>query len=399
MVLSELDPPNGAPNSPLERYQDLGQGISYQFGSERVRLNRRYKPHKVIGCGAYGLVISATDLKTNEEVAVKKISKAFEDTTDGKRILREVKLLRHFDHENIISLYDILLPPSLVNFKDVYFVTDLMETDLHKLINSSQVLSGDHVKFFIFQILRALEYIHSCGVIHRDIKPQNILVNSECHLKLCDFGLARADDDEQMTEYVVTRWYRAPEVLLASKQYGPAVDVWAVGCIFYELFARSPLFPGNDYLETTKMICSCLGKPSLEDIEFVTVPRARKFILHDIDYNIPLCDPLSDMLDSSEISCEAAALIENLLVLSPSKRISASKALQKKYFECCTEEDDNLHNTESFRFSLENSKLSRGQLKELMFREIAKYNSKAKNMVEEAALQDRLHFPLALDEK
>ena len=138
-------------------------------------------------------------------------------------------MLRHFNHENIISITDILRPKSLDTFEDVYIVTDLMETDLHRIIYSRQQLTDEHCQYFVHQMLKALKYIHSAGVIHRDLKPSNLLLNSNCDLKICDFGLARGlnvEDPNNLTEYVVTRWYRAPEIMLSCKEYTYAIDVW-----------------------------------------------------------------------------------------------------------------------------------------------------------------------------
>ena len=149
-------------------------------------------------------------METGTPLAVKNIPKAFDDLIDAKRILREIRLMKHLHHPNLVNLVDLIRPISLKNFEDVYIVTDLMETDLHRVIHSNQNLSDDHVQFFLYQMLVALKYVHSAEVLHRDLKPSNILVNSDCDLKLCDFGLARGVDGmdaAEFTEYVVTRWY------------------------------------------------------------------------------------------------------------------------------------------------------------------------------------------------
>ena len=169
---------------------------------------------------------------------------------------------------------DILPPASLDEFEDVYIISDLMETDLHRIIYSRQPLSDDHVQYFLYQILRALKYMHSANVLHRDLKPSNLLLNSNCDLKVCDFGLARGvepgEDNMELTEYVVTRWYRAPEIMLSCQEYTKAIDVWSVGCIFAELLGRKPLFPGDDYIHQLQIICDKLGTPSDEELNFVT---------------------------------------------------------------------------------------------------------------------------------
>jgi hypothetical protein len=200
---------------------------SFAAGNNTFTIDTRYNLIKMIGAGAYGVVISASDSKNSEtkNVAIKLVPRAFQDEVDAKRILREIKLLQHLRHENIISIVDMMpssVKRNIEEFNDVYIVTDLMETDLHRIIYSKQALSADHTQYFVYQILRALKYIHSANVLHRDLKPSNILVNANCDLKICDFGLARGfkpandenddrfmdlDDDstskpQLMTEYV-----------------------------------------------------------------------------------------------------------------------------------------------------------------------------------------------------
>jgi tRNA A-37 threonylcarbamoyl transferase component Bud32 len=246
---------------------------SFLAGKHTFIVDRRYSMIRTIGSGAYGVVISAMDAKKNQNIAIKMVPKAFSDEIDAKRILREIKLLKHFRHDNIVSLID-MMPPNvqyLEDYTDVYLVTDLMETDLHRIIYSKQKLSIDHAQYFIYQVLRGLKYIHSCRVLHRDLKPSNLLVNSNCDLKICDFGLARGirrdpndpidsgnsgcsstTDPLLLTEYVVTRWYRAPEIMLACHEYSYPIDVWSIGCIFAELILRKPYFPGEDYIDQVR---------------------------------------------------------------------------------------------------------------------------------------------------
>eukprot|EP00826_Nyctotherus_ovalis_P055259 TRINITY_DN7324_c0_g1_i23.p1 TRINITY_DN7324_c0_g1~~TRINITY_DN7324_c0_g1_i23.p1 ORF type:complete len:358 (-),score=99.27 TRINITY_DN7324_c0_g1_i23:301-1347(-) len=210
---------------------------------------KRYEYIKVIGQGAYGVVCSAMDKLKGRKVAIKKVPNAFADLIDAKRIVREIKLLNFYNHENIVALLDVLKPESRTGFEDIYFVNDLMETDLHRVIYSQQDLTDDHIQYFMYQILRGVLHIHSSSVIHRDLKPSNLLLNKNCDLKICDFGLARALEtggvDNLLTEYVVTRWYRAPEVILNASNYTKELDIWSVGCIMAELLGRTPLFPGN----------------------------------------------------------------------------------------------------------------------------------------------------------
>ena len=174
---------------------------TFTVSGTKFVVDERYEYIKQIGLGAYGVVCSCYDKKENRNVAIKKVGNAFEDLVDAKRIVREIKLLRYFDHDNIVSLYDIPKPPSRTGFNDIYIISDLMETDLHRVIYSRQDLTDDHIQYFIYQILRGVLYMHSANIIHRDLKPANILANKNCDLKICDLGLGRGEvrdeDDEE----------------------------------------------------------------------------------------------------------------------------------------------------------------------------------------------------------
>ncbi|XAR64144.1 Mitogen-activated protein kinase [Bertholletia excelsa] len=291
-------------------------------------IDTKYVPIKPIGRGAYGIVCSSINRETNERVAIKKIHSVFDNSIDALRTLRELKLLRHLRHDNVIALKDVMMPIHRRTFKDVYMVYELMDTDLHQIIKSSQVLTNDHCQYFLFQLLRGLEYLHSANILHRDLKPGNLLINSNCDLKICDFGLARTSNGKSqfMTEYVVTRWYRAPEILLSCDNYGTSIDVWSVGCIFAELLGRKPIFPGTECLNQLKLIINILGSPREDDLEFIDNPKAKKYI-KSLPYSpgtlfsqlYPNAHPL------------AIDLLQKMLVFDPSKRISVTEALQHPY--------------------------------------------------------------------
>lgn len=269
---------------------------SFTFAGSTFIVDKKYEFIKRLGQGAYGVVCSCLDKDSNQKVAIKKIPNAFEDLIDAKRIVREIKLLHFFKHRNIIALVDVAKPESKTGFDDIYFATELMETDLHKVIYSKQSLTDAHIQYFIYQILAGTNYMHSANVVHRDLKPSNILVNKDCGVKICDLGLGRGgitDDnngdndknnkkaikDENLTEYVITRWYRAPEVILCPSEYTKAVDVWSIGCIFAELLGRKAIFQGEHYLDQIQKITGVLGSPSAEDLDFISKPEAKEFIL------------------------------------------------------------------------------------------------------------------------
>ncbi|NXR76398.1 MK14 kinase, partial [Pycnonotus jocosus] len=201
---------------------------------------------------------SAFDTKTGLRVAVKKLSRPFQSIIHAKRTYRELRLLKHMKHENVsggtgwypinhLDVFSVAHIPGTSHvfaFVHRYLVTHLMGADLNNIVKC-QKLTDDHVQFLIYQILRGLKYIHSADIIHRDLKPSNLAVNEDCELKILDFGLARHTDDE-MTGYVATRWYRAPEIMLNWMHYNQTVDIWSVGCIMAELLTGRTLFPGTD---------------------------------------------------------------------------------------------------------------------------------------------------------
>uniref|UniRef100_A0A669EUQ2 Mitogen-activated protein kinase n=1 Tax=Oreochromis niloticus TaxID=8128 RepID=A0A669EUQ2_ORENI len=225
------------------------------------------EPDRPIGYGAFGVVWSVTDPRDGKRVALKKMPNVFQNLVSCKRVFRELKMLCFFKHENVLSALDILQPPHIDYFEEIYVVTELMQSDLHKIIVSPQPLSSDHAKVFLYQILRGLKYLHSAGILHRDIKPGNLLVNSNCVLKICDFGLARveeSDESRHMTQEVVTQYYRAPEILMGSRHYSNSIDIWSVGCIFAELLGRRILFQAQSPIQQLDLITDLLGTPSME---------------------------------------------------------------------------------------------------------------------------------------
>jgi len=328
-----------------------------------------------VGSGAYGVVASFRSSSSGEKVAVKKIQNAFDDLIDAKRILREIRILRQLSHDNIIQILDII-PAQSPDFEDIYIVTDLMETDLHRVIYSKQALTDEHCQYFTYQILRGLKYLHSANVLHRDLKPSNILVNKNCDLKICDFGLARgfvtSDVEEagNLTDYVVTRWYRAPEVVLLASEYTKAIDVWSVGCILCELIGRKAIFMGKDHLDQIKRIVEVLGTPNAGDLHwFPADGPARKFINKCLPAEPR---PLSHLFPRA--NPEALDVTARMLMFDPFKRISVDEALGHKYFESLHSPSEEPVAARPVDWSFDNFKPTKRILQEFIYLESSKFH-------------------------
>nr|XP_008000000.2 mitogen-activated protein kinase 15 isoform X1 [Chlorocebus sabaeus] len=394
---------------------------------------------------AYGIVWKAVDRRTGEVVAIKKIFDAFRDKTDAQRTFREIMLLQvsglgppaqspspgtalsrqernpaswppehspswpssHLqlspqefgDHPNIISLLDVIRAE---NDRDIYLVFEFMDTDLNAVIRKGGLLQDVHLRSIFYQLLQATRFLHSGHVVHRDQKPSNVLLDANCTVKLCDFGLARSlgdlpegPEDQALTEYVATRWYRAPEVLLSSHRYTLGVDMWSLGCILGEMLRGRPLFPGTSTLHQLELILATIPPPSkegwvahpgdgvfepcqtaetlwrgcapwgwkrrlapdtLSHPSLPGLPGSHHLLLPQTSWlsaqaAVPLCctawgpahrpRQTLDALLPPDTSPEALDLLRRLLVFTPDKRLSATQALQHPYvqrFHCPSDE-------------------------------------------------------------
>nr|CAG4635420.1 EOG090X04Z1 [Artemia franciscana] len=274
-------------------------------------------------------VRSVTDPRNGKRVALKKMPNVFQSLVSSKRVFRELKMLCFFKHENLGKEFS---PNQIVHGSELYVITELMQSDLHKIIVSPQHLSSDHIKVFLYQILRGLKYLHSARVLHRDIKPGNLLVNSNCVLKICDFGLARVEEPDPnvaMTQEVVTQYYRAPEILMGAKHYTAAVDVWSVGCIFGELLGRRILFQAQTPIQQLELITDLLGTPNPEDM-LTACDAARKHMARS-PHKMNSLTSLYSL--SAQATHEAVHLLCQMLVFNPSRRISVTDALSHPYLD------------------------------------------------------------------
>lgn len=323
--------------------------VEYCAWGEKFVLYDYYTPTGMLGSGAYASVCAAINKKTGRTVAIKKNKGVFQQLSDAKRILREIKLMSFFDHDDIVGIIDVIVPDESEydTFEDVYLVLQKMEMNLAKVIKAVK-LTNRHFQFLVYQMLRGLKHIHSAGVIHRDLKPANILVNgSDCNLKITDFGLARGvcvDEENNLTEYVVTRWYRAPEVMCSAKQYDAKVDIWSVGCIFAEMLLRKPLFPGGNHLEQLRIIFEILGSPAPDNQDWIKTPEAKEWVQHMTPYKGHKFSKIF-----SKATPDALDLLTGMLHLDPNKRISVDDALAHPYF---SEQHDPAKETTSEKFDI-----------------------------------------------
>lgn len=438
----------------------------------------KYVPKKLLGSGSYGQVIEAEEKGTGKLVAIKRVPGLFEDLIDTKRVLREITLLRFMKNENIVELLDIVYDKKNPEFDTIFLIFECLKSDLKKIIKSSHHLNIMDIKILMYKILCGLKYIHSCSVLHRDLKPGNILLNDNYIVKICDFGLARCVNKEEEEEdneeshsgldinkltqkgypkkggdlnnttisssssttstqsqsmsntvgpkrppmlkdlkkkqnqqvlscHVVTRWYRAPELILIESDYTGAIDVWSVGCIFAELMMmikenaptfidRTPLFPGkfcfplsppgskkvrlnehgfpNEKSDQLSVIFDVIGTPSEDDIDFITDENALLYLKSlkerpkkNLQQKFPGSPP------------EAIDLLGKMLIFNPSKRIKVNEALEHPFFSDIRDpkkEEEAEFNLE-FEFEGEEN-LNIQKLRNYFIQVIRSYNDKRK---------------------
>lgn len=359
--------------------------------SSNWEIDEKYSLITKLGQGSYGSVYSAKDNLTGELVAIKELKGIFDDFIDARRMLREICIMIHLNHPCIIKIKEVIVKPN--DFSSFFIVMEHAETDLKKLIRSPTFLDHEQVRYLLYQAVVGIRYMHSANILHRDLKPANILINSDCSLKICDFGLSRSMTENttnlsvveeegtevtsaklsmrklsegklqrnikrQLSGHVVTRWYRAPELILLDKNYDKEIDVWSLGCVYAELLSmirdnapyyveRGPIFPGkscfplspdvgitslrngypandNDQLN---VIMEILGTPEQEDLQDISNPRA----IHYIKSFNKKEKRSFRMFFAGSIE-EEIEILEKMLVFSRKKRISIDQLLEHPYF-------------------------------------------------------------------
>ncbi|XP_059660079.1 serine/threonine-protein kinase MHK isoform X2 [Cornus florida] len=281
----------------------------------------RYRILEELGDGTCGSVYKAINIETSEIVAVKKMKRKFYYWEECMN-LREVKSLRKLNHPNIIKLKEIVR-----EHNELFFIFEYMEYNLYQIMRERQRhFPEEEIRGFMSQLLQGLSHMHKNGYFHRDLKPENLLVTNDI-IKIADFGLAReVSSMPPFTDYVSTRWYRAPEVLLQSSSYTPAIDMWAVGAILAELFTLCPIFPGESETDQLYKICCVLGTPN-----WTTFPPVRNITqLINISYSEIVPANLSDIIPNA--SLEAIDLIKQLCSWDPQRRPTADQCLQHPFF-------------------------------------------------------------------
>jgi len=285
----------------------------------------KYQKLEKIGEGTYGIVYKAKDKKTGELLALKKIRLEAEDEGIPSTAIREISLLKQLQHPNIVRLYDVVHTE-----KKLTLVFEFLDQDLKKYLDAcgDNGLESYTIKSFLFQLLQGVAYCHQHRVLHRDLKPQNLLINMEGELKLADFGLPRAFGIpvRSYTHEVVTLWYRAPDVLMGSKKYSTPVDIWSVGCIFAEMANGRPLFPGSSEKDQLNRIFKLLGTPTKQIWpSMVELPEYKE--------NLPFYPPQNLKSLVRRLDANGIDLLSRMLQYDPAKRISAEQAMQHPYFK------------------------------------------------------------------
>jgi len=280
-----------------------------------------------IGEGTYGVVYKASDRATGEIVALKKIRLEEKDEGIPSTAIREISLLKELQHPNIVRLYDVVHTE-----RRLTLVFEYLDQDLKKYLDICEVgLEITILKSFLHQLLCGVAFCHMHRVLHRDLKPQNLLINRQGKLKLADFGLARAFGIpvRSYTHEVVTRWYRAPDVLMGSRTYSTPVDIWSVGCIFAEMASSKPLFAGASEQDQLKRIFKTLGSPTQE--EYPSLVELPDYNNHDT--NEKIYSPPSSFSDiAPQIDDLGISLLSKMLLYDPSRRCSAAEAMKHDYF-------------------------------------------------------------------
>ncbi|KAF7219930.1 mitogen-activated protein kinase 8 isoform X1 [Nothobranchius furzeri] len=360
---------------------------SLDVGDSTFTVLKRYQNLRPIGSGAQGIVCSAYDQILERNVAIKKLSRPFQNQTHAKRAFRELVLMKCVNHKNIIGLLNVFTPQkSFEEFQDVYLVMELMDANLCQVIQME--LDHERLSYLLYQMLCGIKHLHSAGIIHRDLKPSNIVVKSDCTLKILDFGLARtAATGLLMTPYVVTRYYRAPEVILGMG-YQANVDIWSVGCILAEMVRHKILFPGRDYIDQWNKVIEQLGTPSQDFLMKLNqsvrtyVENRPRYAGYSFEKLFPDALFPADSDHNKLKASQARDLLSKMLVIDASKRISVDEALQHPYINVWYDPAEvEAPPPKTLDKQLDEREHTVEEWKELIYKEVSEWEERAKNGV------------------
>ena len=340
-------------------------------------MKKKYEVLGVVGEGAYGIVYKCKNKETGKYVAIKKF-KETEDELVQKTMKRELKMLQQLKHENIVEFQE-----SFPYKGNLFLVFEYCEKNLLEVLEESpDGLSPKLIKSFIYQMCKAIAYMHKNNMIHRDIKPENLLIDEKLNLKLCDFGFARKvklnknnNNINEMTDYVATRWYRSPELLLSGGIYGPDVDYWAVGCIMGELADGNPMFPGENETDQINCIIKVLG-----NLPEVLVNMFYKNPIYEGKELLHVSKPESlERRYIGKLGPTAIDFMKGLLQLDPKKRLNTETVFQHKYFACFMKDEQKEKEKEKVNINISNNNINKENNQNIENKEIIKTNNTTKN--------------------
>lgn len=345
--------------------------VSFIAGGTRFIIDDRYEYLNLILESLSRIKIKVRDKNDDKFLTITKATSIFYYLDSCLSILKSLKLARYLKHDNILSITSLLLPLSRSNFNHLYMVQDFMESDLRKVIRSKQPLTTDHIQYFLYQILLALQYIHSSQIIHFNLSPTSIQINSDCSIKITDFESALSIHKEYRLreEHYTNRWYSAPELIGGCEYIGYECDIWSLGCILAELIGRQVLFPGNDSKDCIRIMVEVLGSPTEEEMEFIRNESVKQFIR-----NQPVSPKGNWRLKFPNVNQECLDLMDMMLRFNPKERLKAEECLKHPFFASLYDSSDIKTCSQEFDWSFLNIPQTREALESAIYEECLLYN-------------------------